>query len=43
MDVEPVSDACQIKDLDHEAERVYPTRYVSDACQIKDLDHSAAA
>ena len=34
-----VSDACQIKDLDHPAARPAPHCIVSDACQIKDLDH----
>ena len=37
-----VSDACQIKDLDHHSPS-NRTRYgVSDACQIKDLDHGLA-
>ena len=36
-----VSDACQIKDLDH-IHAVSETQiFVSDACQIKDLDHSS--
>ena len=35
----PVSDACQIKDLDHRSEKIQWTGQVSDACQIKDLDH----
>ena len=34
-----VSDACQIKDLDHLNVSPDCTTYVSDACQIKDLDH----
>ncbi len=34
-----VSDACQIKDLDHTAYNAYKNANVSDACQIKDLDH----
>ena len=35
----PVSDACQIKDLDHDRGDRRPRCCVSDACQIKDLDH----
>ena len=34
-----VSDACQIKDLDHAARAHHHVQPVSDACQIKDLDH----
>ena len=34
-----VSDACQIKDLDHQPRAGGRSVYVSDACQIKDLDH----
>ena len=34
-----VSDACQIKDLDHIVGRGRVSVAVSDACQIKDLDH----
>ena len=34
-----VSDACQIKDLDHRGIRAQGRFLVSDACQIKDLDH----
>ena len=34
-----VSDACQIKDLDHERFHPESEERVSDACQIKDLDH----
>ena len=34
-----VSDACQIKDLDHLFSRQVCRNWVSDACQIKDLDH----
>ena len=34
-----VSDACQIKDLDHRQAGYRVTLHVSDACQIKDLDH----
>ena len=34
-----VSDACQIKDLDHAKRAKTCTVSVSDACQIKDLDH----
>ena len=34
-----VSDACQIKDLDHGYGGDWPSPAVSDACQIKDLDH----
>ena len=34
-----VSDACQIKDLDHRLLDCMRRRGVSDACQIKDLDH----
>ena len=34
-----VSDACQIKDLDHSMFVDYRVDDVSDACQIKDLDH----
>ena len=37
-DVE-VSDACQIKDLDHVHGGADSAPDVSDACQIKDLDH----
>ena len=36
----PVSDACQIKDLDHSLCALGGISVVSDACQIKDLDHS---
>ena len=35
----PVSDACQIKDLDHRRIQPRQRSNVSDACQIKDLDH----
>ena len=35
----PVSDACQIKDLDHSLCALGGISVVSDACQIKDLDH----
>ena len=34
-----VSDACQIKDLDHLSGSWRTFLGVSDACQIKDLDH----
>ena len=34
-----VSDACQIKDLDHFLHQHLEVLFVSDACQIKDLDH----
>ena len=34
-----VSDACQIKDLDHDDDGPDVAPSVSDACQIKDLDH----
>ena len=34
-----VSDACQIKDLDHRRGIAIIDIGVSDACQIKDLDH----
>ena len=34
-----VSDACQIKDLDHIHDQSLSNNGVSDACQIKDLDH----
>ena len=34
-----VSDACQIKDLDHPSRFRVAMVAVSDACQIKDLDH----
>ena len=34
-----VSDACQIKDLDHHGVHRIADIAVSDACQIKDLDH----
>ena len=34
-----VSDACQIKDLDHGLADEVDERVVSNACQIKDLDH----
>ena len=34
-----VSDACQIKDLDHDGSGGTVNTSVSDACQIKDLDH----
>ena len=34
-----VSDACQIKDLDHRPDYQINVSIVSDACQIKDLDH----
>ena len=34
-----VSDACQIKDLDHLDAKNSSSNWVSDACQIKDLDH----
>ena len=34
-----VSDACQIKDLDHRPITLVVGEVVSDACQIKDLDH----
>ena len=34
-----VSDACQIKDLDHDTDERERGQKVSDACQIKDLDH----
>ena len=37
-----VSDACQIKDLDHFRRDDLVRKKVSDACQIKDLDHSHA-
>ena len=36
-----VSDACQIKDLDHRKFLRLIISVVSDACQIKDLDHLA--
>ena len=35
-----VSDACQIKDLDHHVAKLDREMAVSDACQIKDLDHT---
>ena len=38
-----VSDACQIKDLDHVINLAHNVLLVSDACQIKDLDHVAVA
>ena len=38
--IEYVSDACQIKDLDHLAVDSMEDVVVSDACQIKDLDHA---
>ena len=37
-----VSDACQIKDLDHRPITLVVGEVVSDACQIKDLDHTQA-
>ena len=37
-----VSDACQIKDLDHTVLVTRRVVTVSDACQIKDLDHNQA-
>ena len=35
----PVSDTCQINDLDHEKPNMARRGYVSDTCQINDLDH----
>ena len=37
-----VSDACQIKDLDHPKTHEDANKNVSDACQIKDLDHNVS-
>ena len=39
----PVSDACQINDLDHLDNRMALQSRVSDACQINDLDHKKGA
>ena len=35
----PVSEACQINDLDHSEHRGQLFGVVSEACQINDLDH----
>ena len=38
----PVSEACQINDLDHTLTENYDVHVVSEACQINDLDHLSA-
>ena len=43
LQITTVSDACQIKDLDHVVTALCGASGVSDACQIKDLDHQLAA
>ena len=35
----PVSEACQINDLDHPTTSMIQATPVSEACQINDLDH----
>ena len=40
MERKPVSEACQINDLDHQAAADIFGAVVSEACQINDLDHN---